>query len=170
MYPQTRCIIDATELIIDIPSAQQLTFSNYRNHNTAKALVGITPSGAICFISDLYGGNISDKKLTVECGILKPLEHGDSTMADRGFTVKDVLPLGVSLNVPPRLNDTGQLTKNECTTTKRIASVPIHVERGIERVKNYKILHVIPINMEREISCYVFLLEHYVESKAENEQ
>ena len=45
------------------PSAQQLTFSNYKNHNmhTAKALVGITPSGAICFNSDLYGGNISDK-------------------------------------------------------------------------------------------------------------
>ena len=51
------------------PSAQQLTFSNYKNHNTAKALVGITSSGAVCFISDLYGGNISDKKLTVECGI-----------------------------------------------------------------------------------------------------
>ena len=40
------------------PLAQQLTFSNYNNHNTAKALVGIAPSGAICFISDLYGGNI----------------------------------------------------------------------------------------------------------------
>ena len=73
MYPRTRCIADATELFIEMPSnpsAQQLTFSNYKNHTTAKALVGITPSGAICFISDLYDGNISDKKLTVECGIL----------------------------------------------------------------------------------------------------
>ena len=45
-YHRTRCIIDATELFIEMPSnpsAQQLTFSNYKNHNTAKALVGITP-------------------------------------------------------------------------------------------------------------------------------
>lgn len=87
-YPQTRCIIDTTELFIEMPSnpsAQQLMFSNYKNHNTAKTLVGISPSGAICFISDLYGGNISDKKLPVESDILKLLEHGESIMADRGF-------------------------------------------------------------------------------------
>ena len=52
-------------------SAQQLTFSNYKNHKMLKALVGITSSGAVSFISHLYGGNISDKKLTVECGIFK---------------------------------------------------------------------------------------------------
>ena len=110
------------------PTAQQLTFSNYKNHNTLKALVGISPSGAVCFVSDLYGGNISDKKLTVECG--------DLIMADRGFTIEDILPPGVSLNVPPRMNESGQLTDNERTVTRRIASVRIHVERAIERIKN----------------------------------
>jgi hypothetical protein len=43
-YPTTRCIIDATELLIQTPSnpqAQQLTFSSYKNHNTLKALVCI---------------------------------------------------------------------------------------------------------------------------------
>ena len=140
------------------PSAQQLTFSNYKNHNTAKALVGITPSGAICFISDLYGGNISDKKLTVESGILKLLEHGDSIMADRGFTIEDVLPPGVSLNVPPRLNETGQLTENERTTMRGIASVRVHVERAIERIKNYKILHFIPNNMHNSVVLTKYFL------------
>lgn len=80
MYPTTRCIIDATEIFIQMPSnpsAQQLTFSNYKNHNTLKALVGITPSGAICFISKLFGGNISDKKLTLQSGLLDLLEPGD---------------------------------------------------------------------------------------------
>lgn len=160
MYPCTRCIIDATELFIEMPSnpsAQQLTFSSYKNHNTLKALVGITPSGAVCFISDLYGGNISDKKLTVECGILKLLESGDSIMADRGFTIEDVLPPGVSLNVPPRLNETGQLTENERTTTRRIASVRIHVERAIERIKNYNILRLIPNNMHNSANQMFFV-------------
>jgi len=74
MYPQARCIIDATELFIEMPTnptAQQLTLSNYKNHNTFKALVGIMPSEAVCFVSYLYGGNISDKKLTIQSGILK---------------------------------------------------------------------------------------------------
>ena len=56
--PTTRCIIDATELFIQTPSdpqAQQLTFSSYKNHNILKALIGITPSGVISFVSDLYG-------------------------------------------------------------------------------------------------------------------
>ena len=135
------------------PSAQQLTFSNYKNHNTAKVLVGITPSGAICFISVA----IFQIKLTVESGILKLLEHGNSIMANRGFTIEDVLPPGVSLNVPPRLNETGQMTENERTTTQRIASVHIHVERAIERIKNYKILHFIPNNMHNSVNQIFFV-------------
>ena len=155
LYPTTRFIIDATEIYIQMPSnrtAQQLTFSNYKISNTLKALVGITPSVAVCFVSDLYGGNISDKKLTAECGILNVLEAGDSVMADRGFTIDDVLPAGVSLNVPPRLNNTGQLTENKRSFTRRIASVRIHVERVIECVKIYNILHDIPNTMHNSIN------------------
>ena len=65
VYPNLRCTIDATEIYIEQPSspeAQQLTFSSYKNHNTLKALIGISPSGSITFVSDLYGGNISDKR------------------------------------------------------------------------------------------------------------
>ena len=62
-YPTTRVVIDATEIFIEQPSspvAQQLTFSSYKNHNTFKALIGITPSGVISFVSALHGGNTSD--------------------------------------------------------------------------------------------------------------
>ena len=57
------------------PTAQQLTFSSYKNSNIFKASIVISPSGALCFISDLYGGNISDKRLTSECGILEYLKR-----------------------------------------------------------------------------------------------
>ena len=160
MYPKIKCIIDATEIFIKMPSnptAQQLTFSSYKNHNTLKALIGITPSGAVSFISDLYGGSISDKKIVVKSGFLKLLEPGDSIMADRGFTLDDILPPGVQLNIPPMMNETGQLTENERMTTRRIASVRIHVERAIERIKNYQILHRMENNMHNSANQIFFV-------------
>ena len=149
-YPTTRCIIDATELFIQSPSdpkAQQLTFSSYKNHNTFKAIVCITPSGAISFVSKLYGGSISDRQLTEKCGILDLLEPGDSIMADKGFTIADLTEQrGVTLNIPPFKHD-NQFTERELLTTRRIASLRIHVERAIGRIKNFKILNDIPNNM-----------------------
>ncbi|XP_062595324.1 uncharacterized protein LOC134256656 [Saccostrea cucullata] len=53
-FPNTRVIIDCTEVFIQkprSPTAQSQTYSNYKNHSTFKALVGITPSGAFSFIS-----------------------------------------------------------------------------------------------------------------------
>ena len=140
-------MIDATEIFIEQPSspvAQQQTFSTYKNHNTLKVLIGITPSGAISFVSKLYGGSTSDRELTIQSGILELLEPGDSVMADKGFTIADLLSArGVSLNMPPMKTDK-QLTEKELLETRRIASVRIHVERAIRRIKAFRILETIP--------------------------
>ena len=160
-YPNTRIIIDATEIYIQStsnPSAQQLNFSSYKNHNTAKAMAGITPSGAFSFISDLYGGSISDRELFLRSGILNRLEPGDAVMADKGFNVADLLESrGVTLNIPPKKNDS-QLSNRELIETRRIAALRIHVERAFQRVKIFKILSNIPNNMaglSSEILCTV---------------
>ena len=112
-YPSTRVIIDATEIYVEqptLPELQQITFSNYKNKNTYKGLIGIPPSGAITFISDLYSGSISDKELTLRCGLLSLLEPGDSVMGDRGFDIKEDLDiLGVKLNIPHFLRGKQQL-------------------------------------------------------------
>ena len=58
-------IIDCFELFIDRPTnltARNLTWSNYKSHNTGKYLIGITPQGTICFISKGWGGRASDTK------------------------------------------------------------------------------------------------------------
>ena len=63
----------------------------------------------------------------------------DSVMADRGFTIDDLLkPLNVSLNIPSFLCDREQLTHDEVIESQTIASVRIHVERAIQRVKRFK--------------------------------
>lgn len=143
-YPCTRVIIDATEIFVEqpaLPELQQLTFSSYKNHNTYKGVIGISPSGAVIFISDLYPGSISDKELTRRCGILDLLEQGDSVMADRGFNIEEELALiGVQLNIPPFLRGKDQLTERELIETRRIASLRIHVERAMEQLKNFHVL------------------------------
>ena len=137
-YPTTRVIIDCTEFLIEKASSvrsQSVTFSSYKHHNTAKGLVGISPSGAVSFVSDLYAGRTSDKQATEDCGILSLLEHGDSVMADKGFEIEDSLPDGVFLNIPPFLRGKDCLDIDEEHDTRKIASVRIHVERAISRIK-----------------------------------
>jgi len=143
MYPSTRVILDATEIRVEkpsLPQLQQVTFSNYKSTNTYKVLVGISPSGVITFVSNLYAGSISDKELTRCSGILELLEPGDSVMADRGFDIQeDLALLGVGLNIPPFLKGKLQLSESELVETRRIASIRIHVERAMERIKNFHI-------------------------------
>ncbi len=143
LYPTTRVIIDATEIFIEqprLPEIQQMTFSKYKNHNTFKALIGISPSGAVTFVSKLFSGSISDKELTRKSGLLDLLDAGDSVMADRGFDIEDDLILqGVHLNIPPFMRGKAQLDEDELVTTRRIASLRIHVERAMERIKNFHI-------------------------------
>ena len=165
MYPTTRVIIDCTEIFTEMPTSyrsQSATFSSYKHHNTAKGLVGIAPSGAVTFVSELYAGRSSDQKITKHCGILNLLENGDSLMADRGFDIEEDLPANVSLNIPPFLNGKPQLILKEELQTRGIASVRVHVERAIERVKNCQILQtVFPLSMAPELNkiwvicCYL---------------
>ena len=69
------------------PHAQKATWSEYKQHNTIKALVGITPNGYFGFLSKFWSGNTSDRKITQECGIIDTLEEGDAVMAARGFDI-----------------------------------------------------------------------------------
>ena len=63
LYPSTRCITDCTEIFIERPTnldARAKTFSNYKSHNTVKCLIGITPNGSISYVSECWGGHVSD--------------------------------------------------------------------------------------------------------------
>ena len=151
-YPNTRVIIDCTEIFCQKPSSlksQRQLWSNYKHHNTYKALVGISPDGTVVFVSNLYGGSCSDKFITKDCGILDHLEPGDSVMADRGFLIEDLLGEGVSLNLPPfRDSKDSQLSAKQVEETRRIAAVRIHVERAIQRIKVFHILDgVMPLSL-----------------------
>lgn len=120
--------------------AMSETWSDYKHHNTWKLLVGVTPNGQVTFLSDLWGGRVSDKQITRESGVLDLLEAGDNVMVDRGFDISAIVPAGVSVNMPPFLAGREQMTAAETEETMSIASVRIHVERAIGRIKTYHIL------------------------------
>ena len=59
-------------------------------------------------------------------------------MADRVFDVHDLLKfVRVELTIPLYLSGRPQLDEHELVETRRTASLRIHVERAIERIKNY---------------------------------
>lgn len=60
-------------------------------------------------------------------------------MADKGFTIEDLLPLGVTLNIPPFLGQAAQLSPEDVVKTQVIAALRIHVERAINKIKNFHI-------------------------------
>ena len=108
-FPSTYAIIDGSEVFIEASSGihmQSSTWSQYKHHNTVKFLLAYTPNGAICFISLVYVGSISDVELTRISGFLTTLKDkpGVFIMADCGFTKNNILKeLQVDLNIPPFL-------------------------------------------------------------------
>lgn len=143
-YPNTRVVIDCTEFFIDTPSSltrQSATWSEYKSHNTVKCLIGIAPHGHCTFVSPVFEGSVSDRSLTEQSGLLQLLEQGDSVMADKGFNIQDLLAsVGVRLNIPPLKHGDRQMIPQDVVSTKKIAGVRIHVERKMERIKNFELV------------------------------
>lgn len=150
-YNNTRVIIDCTEFRIDIPTSvdnRVLTYSQYKKNFTAKVLIGITPGGFISLRSDVAGGRKSDSQLTIESGLLDLLKDGDKVLADKGFpeikTVIDASGKKVQMVMPPFLEKKNEFSSEETQQTYSVARVRIHVERIMQRLRTYQILHKIP--------------------------
>ena len=145
-------IIDCTEVYIERATnvlARSQTWSNYKSHNTVKYLIGITPQGTVSFVSEGWGGRVSDKAITKESGILNKLLPGDMFMADRGFNIADlVAEYRAEAILPAFTRGKTQLSSKEVLESRAVARVRIHVERLIGMVKQkYTILDgLLPIS------------------------
>ena len=97
--------------------------------NMYKGLIGISPDGLLVFVSELYTGSISDKKLMLKSGLLNmDFTGGDMIMEDIGFKIVDLLHEKKSvLNIPPFLTEE-QFSADVLENTQEIAQPQIHVE------------------------------------------
>ena len=103
-------------------------------------MVACTPQGAISYISEAWGGRISDVELIKQSGFISNKYHhrGNQILADRGFTLQDEFAAGagVELIIPAFTKGKQQLSAKEVETTRQLASSRLHVERVIGLLKN----------------------------------
>ena len=130
-----------------IDSNRSLMFSNYKNTQTGKALIGISAHGSGILFSDIYPGSISDSEITEKSSTLDFVEKDHEIMSDRGFSIQEYCALkGVTLNRPKR-KEHDQFPESDVALNFDIAATRIHVERFIGRVHDWGILNAMwPIN------------------------
>ena len=117
------------------------TWSNYKNTNTIKYLIAITPAGAVNFLSRGWGGCVSDKEITMDSGFLKFLQRGDLILADCGFNIAETLATHAAiLKTPHFTKRKSQMSGKEVDNSRKISYVRVHVERVIGRIPKFRIL------------------------------
>ena len=153
----SKCILvlDATELEttrVWQTDIAHMMWSTYKQRPTAKVMIGITPGGAICHISDAYGGRLTDTDVVRQSGLVAELvqagfdNRGYSVMADRGFNPlgMDLTQAHIKLVAPPSKRarqGEQQFTRRDVEHTRSTANLRIHVERAIGALKEWDILH-----------------------------
>ncbi|PFX16153.1 hypothetical protein AWC38_SpisGene19581 [Stylophora pistillata] len=143
-YSSCQIVIDCTDIEIAAPklmSQQNATCSTYRGMNSFKVITGVAPNEVITYVTDLFPGSVSVNVMVKESGFRKHLSAGDLVLTDKGFIISDVVPRGVSVNIPPFLNN-GKFTESEARATKSIARCRIHVECANARLNSFRIFEV----------------------------
>lgn len=72
-HPNVRWIIDCSEVFTETPGAfeiQAALWPESKRHRKIKFFVAITPNGAPCYVSQCYGGRVTDKCIVRDCDFL----------------------------------------------------------------------------------------------------
>ena len=115
-FSSTRASMDAIETTQDIPGhldTQAMAYISYKSRHTVKAVTCVAPNGAITYCSPLYPESTLDATIVRHSKVLEKFKPGDSSLADKGFTIHAQLPQGVCLNIIAFLSSKGQFTQKE---------------------------------------------------------
>ena len=109
--------------------------------------------GFISFLSFCYGGRKRGKFITKDSRFYYLLERDDEVIADSICQIQENLPLlFFRLIVPLGARVKSQMTKSEVKKAKEVPNLQIHVERGINSIKLFRVLKVtIPVTMTQHV-------------------
>jgi len=131
-----RALIDSFESPVrrpSLPMQQKRVYSGKKKRHTLKTQVVTDAKGEILAIDPGHRGPTADKRLyeqsTVQEHYPQAAKQGD--LAYQGIT---------GVQVPYKKPKGGQLTEEQRAENRRLASVRVHVEHGIRRIKGWRIL------------------------------
>lgn len=87
------------------------------------------------------GAELKINSYTSDSKIMNMIEPYDHMMVDRGFKMRDDLPMyQASLAIPPSVAKDQQIFGEDKAEASEIANVRIYVEQAIDRIKYFDIL------------------------------
>ncbi len=90
---------------------RDLGHSFHVHPSTVKGLIGITPHGAVTFVSQLYARLVNDKEMFKESGITKTLAEDVAVMVGKGSLITDCVKC--NMYCPPFLSKTKQMPEHQ---------------------------------------------------------
>ena len=142
-YATTRVIVDGMEVPIKKPGkpiAQQVTYSTYKNRNTLKVLVGITPGRLASYVTPAYGGSTSDRILVERGDLPQRCDPDNSITSDKGFNVQDIFaPYNVKVNIPTFLRKKNQLSTKEVHRDKKYLNTTLCFKKNVKPTKHSRL-------------------------------
>ena len=146
-FPYTRVILDSSEVTV-----QELDPETHLSVcRTYRGLLGISPFGAVTFVSDLYTGCISDVEIMNSSEIMNLLYKYDTVMAHDGFVDKEALyfyPQRAKVVVPPFWKNRRKSNPEDVPETCETLQLKSYVEGVLRRIKGYRVFDsVIPLSL-----------------------
>lgn len=132
-------IIDCLEFPTEKPlniTAESQTWSDIKHQTTIKCLVGITPYGSFSYVSQCWGGRITDRELVLVSGVLEHVYRGDMVITCKDFSIQQELSeKRAKLIVLESLDSPEKIISDH-----ELATVSLFIEKAFKRIKRYKIL------------------------------
>ncbi|KAJ1522441.1 hypothetical protein ONE63_001631 [Megalurothrips usitatus] len=142
-YKSTRAILDGYEVTVEKPKCIKCRirlYSQYKKNFTAKVMMVCAPSGLITLCAASFGGRASDKVVTKHTGVYNLCDLGDALMVDKGFNIDDECKENFIKLIRPPFQRNKKYSKSESVECAKIARARVHVERVIQRVREFALL------------------------------
>jgi len=131
-----RLLIDSFETAIPRPSLnerQKRVYSGKKKRHTLKTQVVSDRRGEILDVDGGHRGPAADKKIYEASAVGEQFPH-TVKQADLGYLGSD------GIETPQRKPRGGELTAEQRAENQQLASVRVHVEHGMRRIKGFKIV------------------------------